>query len=790
MIHTCAGNRNKDIIWLLDFALDINDILAEQQRNWKCEFLYFRASWEADYHSTAEHFADVLFQGIYQSLRKETAGASKEICFYVTDDKQHQMKEITKVLDVACIDYLRGNAEDNDGLADLLAGLDRSFLHSDTLVCLKGKVKAFLEIRDKLLQFDSPFPKFSLIEDYLESYYQLLSYLMINEQLLEDLDNNILPLLLQLDYHSGAMSILAPMALNSLRRMYLGTESYFRKIGNAEDSSILRLFYKSVICNKIQHSFRWFMNGREGQLVHAAVAPYAIRNGEMYLKIACRDIRQYNSYEGIGELRTAEKILYEIERRPETDIGVPFQIAILGDIDREPIEELVGYLEAVLKSRSQAHGFELIFDLYSKNFSEYAQIQTGEFSVVNYHNNLEAVFADRELMSALLSEHDVIFMMDCTKLYCQIDYQYKENSGYLKQRFLFGNALDNATEDKLDLCSPNLLDRLYELMTVYSRCGKLGTFSKKANDTLLKFCEDQLQESSDGRRHVMYVYVSDLHAFDNVYCNDQYFMRTERYNQKEIGIIRYTSQNQEDTEFPVGPESEELGKMLCFNVWQIVKHFSLERRNEIIQEVLGALDASEVAQRAIHDFDLHCLHIGIDYCKWPKQLLLHYAVDDDRACVTDRKLAERFLETFVEKVVMPVFNADRNDMFQQYFWKSIYSFLYGDAKNIQEMLFIHLLRDKSSLVGKVKIVPENNKELVLKNVNLKFKYSIKRFIEMILTEFDISAFNSTDQLWTEYVIKKNKAVMKERPKLFQDVRRACEKLGYTESYLYLNCKDI
>jgi len=139
---------------------------------------------------------------------------------------------------------------------------------------------------------------------------------------------------------------------------------------------------------------------------------------------------------------------------------------------------------------------------------------------------------------------------------------------------------------------------------------------------------------------------------------------------------------------------------------------------------------------------------------------------------------------------MPVFNADRNDMFQQYFWKSIYSFLYGDAKNIQEMLFIHLLRDKSSLVGKVKIAPENNKELVLKNVNLKFKYSIKRFIEMILTEFDISAFNSTDQLWTEYVIKKNKAVMKERPKLFQDVRRACEKLGYTESYLYLNCKDI
>lgn len=428
MTYIGTGNRNKDIIWLLEFGLDIGQELAGLQRNWGDQFLYFKASYEADYHSTKGHFADELFQDIYQALLMEKVEdfqsgfePAREIALQVMDEKECQFEIITKHLPIAQISYLGHDDKDDKNLAELLRKLDRSFLVSDTLASLKGMLKVFLEIRNELLQGGNPFPAFNLIEDYLESYYQLLTFLMVNDQLLEEIDSDILHLFLRLDCYDGAVSLLSPMALNNLRRMYLGVESYFEKVVNSECNSILYPFYKSVICNKIQHAFRWFVNGESGQLMHAAVTPYANMAEEINLKVNCRNIQEYNSYEGIGELRTAEKILYEIERRPETEANAPFRIAILGDVNQEPMEELVSYLEAILRNRDPGNGLRLRFHIYSKNFKESASGQIGEFSFINYYDSLDEIFTDSELMGTLLREHDVIFMMDCARLYCQMD---------------------------------------------------------------------------------------------------------------------------------------------------------------------------------------------------------------------------------------------------------------------------------------------------------------------------------------------------------------------------------
>jgi GTP-sensing pleiotropic transcriptional regulator CodY len=128
-------------------------------------------------------------------------------------------------------------------------------------------------------------------------------------------------------------------------------------------------------------------------------------------------------------------------------------------------------------------------------------------------------------------------------------------------------------------------------------------------------------------------------------------------------------------------------------------------------------------------------------------------------------------------------------MFQAYFWKTFYSFLYGDAKNVQEMLLIHLLKDKYDIVGYFCIAKQNQENLVLENRNRKFKYSIKRFLEMIMNEYDISANSSMDQFRTAYIIEKDKT-LGGKEETFEKVRSACEKMGYTDSYLYQNCKNI
>ncbi len=151
MTHVHADDRNKDIIWLLEFTLDIAQELAEKQREWESEFLYFRLSCEADYHTTKEHFADELLADIYHSLLLESdersqvgSGDSRKISFEVLDDGKCRVKEIKKELQAVRIDYLGCDEEDDRRLAELLTGLDKSFLLSDTLTCLKEKVGDFI----------------------------------------------------------------------------------------------------------------------------------------------------------------------------------------------------------------------------------------------------------------------------------------------------------------------------------------------------------------------------------------------------------------------------------------------------------------------------------------------------------------------------------------------------------------------------------------------------------------------------------------------------------------------
>lgn len=800
MDRTQVRIRNRDIVKILELTLDICSVLADRQRERKAAFVCFKTPQEADYHSTEGRFADKLLECVYSLIPQKRNGqdavsSSIRVSLEVMDDKKVKLEEAGSETEIASVMYVGLNDEHERRLRKLLQDAENSFLGPDQVASLKEKLQCFLDERQKLLQYTSPFPEYGVMEAYLESYYQALTFLMMNEQLLEDLGSDILQALLQMDCSEDSMSLFSPMAMNQLRKMYLGIELYYRRLLELQDkNTVMVLFYKSVICQKVRQSFRWFFYGKDRKLMHAAVDAYAEEQSGLKLKVGCRGIQQYNSYEGIGELRTGEKILYEMERYLKSgkngELLGEFRIAILGDIGRRPMENLGSYLNGVLQKRKNGRKLNLRIDAYSKNFSENAAHYENGIVRIEYHDNLDQVFMDKGMMCELLHGHEAVFMMDCVKLYCPVDYSPESSLDYLKQDFVMGNALNNATQDDIDICSPNLLDKLYELMTVRGYHGRLGRFVKKANDTLLKFCEEQVTGESVSGYHTLYVYVSDLAAFDNIYCNDKYYMRTERYNQKEIGIIRYTSDRSEQMVFPVSPEAH-LGKMLCFNIWQIVKHISLGYRDGIIKGMLDMIKQPDSGE-PIKECDLHSMYVGIDYSDWPKKLSLHYVVVDDES----HKISEsspavgEFLETFVRRIIVPIFNGKREELFQQYFWRAIYSLLYGDAKNVEEMLLIYLLWNKFEVLGNVRMADENNPEQVRNNINWDYKYSIKRFIGMIISKFDISASNSMDQMWTEYIINKSDVVIANEKKLFDDVREACEQIGYTNSYLYRNCKDM
>lgn len=800
-VKNTSAHPNKDLIFFLEIVLKAcNEILKSEGKIGE-QLSYDNLK---EYNSTQGHFADRLCALIFDS-HKEVI--EKKIYFPIGNSK----KMIEIETELPKLEFFPMLEEHDRILQELSGMLSNSFLENKNKKELQGKIADLLEQRKKIEKLQTPFPSIEIIEEYLSTYYRLLTYLMINEEFvrISETSAQLLSLLIRLDTNNEKASLLSPMAMNAVRKMYLGIEEYCKQISQKKMiDDVLNIFYQSVVIKKAQNSFRWFSINEDGKIWHYAVTPSCeISDSAGYLMIRGRSIQEYNSFEGIGEQRVGEKILYDIEKELQKlrdkgfiDKETEFNIAVLGDLNKDALKKMKKYVEDVLPFRLSFVGCEnaqvkLNLHAYSKNFEK--NINDKEDREIEYIYTLDDVFSDSEKVSKLIEENQLVFMLDCIKMYQPITVVPSTDILNLKQRFAFAEALESATIEKIDLCAPNYLELLYENMSVFNVHGFFGRLRKRANDAFLEFCQKQLKNiaNKSDRNHSVYVYVSDLSAFANVYCNDQYFMRTERYNQKGIGIIRYTSDNTEKKYLPGKKEVQENNDgndhpMICFNVWQIIKHICLEKTDEIINKIKEEGDEVRI-------YDLHRLYIGIDYNEWPKQLNLYYGIkeapENEKKFQKHKDSYMRFLQRFAEEVVVPIFNDNNKNMFQQYFWRTIYSLLYGDSKDVRDMLFIHLLEEYRDQMGKAVLVEEHKAEhekKVIDYVNVHYRYSIKRFYEKIMREYDISADNSFDQQWTAHIIDKNKTLEESSRDMFQKVVDACEELGYDKSYLYRNCSRI
>ena len=806
-----SNNRNRDIILLLEIALDVCEKMVEVQKQEQMDSLSFNFNSEQNFCSTKYPFADNLFACIYKAHENRNA-TDDIILFYLLEDSEKNITKRCKKFQTPFTSLcFQKMDKQNEGqlLKELSDDLNYDFLSQKKINKLQKLLDEFLSLRKQLENMEIPFPKYEQIESYLDKYYQILTYLMVNEEMIKESAtiSQILGILLHLDQEEGSISLLSPMALNSVRKMYLCVDQYYRKLlGEYGGDQVLSLFYRNVIIKKVQHTFRWFIQ-KEGKFFHAAVAPYKEEispNGNLLVQV--RDINSYNSFEGIGELRVAEKILYEFQKYINSDLcqnaeKINYNVAIFGDLNKEPLKELCDFLEGNLRRINLGNKeVLLVIHAYSKNFSEIQQEEKNEQHIrLLYHNDLNKFFENREKVKNLLLENRVVFMLDCVKLYRPIGIERSKDIIYLKQKFVYSSSIDMADGEKLDFCKPNLMDKLYEIMMVYHKEGIFGTLQKVANDAFLGFCEKEIKEiplagsGLEAGHHTLYVYVSDLNAFEKVYCNDQYFLRTERYNQKKIGIIRYTNADTEERNLPLACKDSGAGnsKMLCFNIWQVVKHIALEERDKIINGLLEDIislrqeSVKEVTSDLIKDYDLSQMLIGIDYQEWPEKLTFYYALQEEIQSKYRSDILLDFLKKFIKRIIEPIFNDKQEDIFRQYFWKAFYSLLYGDAGSVQDMLFIHLLQNCPSFVGTAMCASENNEEQVVKNVNRDYKYSIKRFYAKIMKDFDISAENSFDQMRTSYSIDKNIEGGKEE--LFRNVIEVCKQMDYKHNYLYKNC---
>lgn len=664
----------------------------------------------------------------------------------------------------------RFSADAEKNIRMILERLQGGFADDEIVDRLKRDSDNFFSTRQKALTRESVFHlKSTEIEEYLSEYYRLLLDLILfydafdQEQDRDDFIRELLRLdtVYDKEHDIYQMDFWSPFVLNKLQKVNEGIADFYKQItiGNAAESEWLQKIYKHIVLIKAQHDFRWYMPGDNQELLHAAIAPYVDKlSSNLNFQVVARSLKKYNSYEGVGELRLGEKIIYEYELIKEK-VSSKFRVAIMGDIHAVPVKELYDYVDR--KINKPSGDFSLEFNIYTKN-------DPNEFkdSYIIYQGQPGTVLLSKTELGHVIDTNNVVFILDCVELYKSPVLQ-KETHEFVKHRFAFNRYCDCSTgTENADICNQNMLEELYEIMTCEQIFKQFGKVSKQANDFLLEFCEGV--QKAEGEESTIYVYVSDMQAFDKIYHDDQYYIRTERYNQKEIGIIRYSSEKV--TKLNVGAKNN---KMLVFNIWQFIKNVAINERNMI----LPSTDGSQYAY-----MDLDKINIGIDYKDWPNRLEVHYY------CV--EKKYEKVAQRFIREILLPVLNNRDKDMFQQYIRKAMYSFFFSAAKSVNDMLFAHLFLNKENLLGKVVRAEKNDADKVEENINREYKFSSKRFYDMIMKNYDMSSNMYVGQIRTSQIIQKNEQRENriKKDEIYQNVITACRNLSYEDTYLVKNCE--
>lgn len=655
-------------------------------------------------------------------------------------------------------------------IGEVLARLQNGFVDSGITDRLKKDSDILFFTRRQLQTRKSVFHlKKSEIKEYLDQYYALMVDLVLFYDAFDQKQDRDIFIgeLLRLDavYDEKSatyqLDFWSPIALNKMQKVNDGIAVFFEQIteSRAAESEWLQKIYKHILQVKAQHNFRWYFPGENQELLHAAIAPYVdYKSDSLKFEVIARSLKQYNSYEGIGELRLGEKIVYEYIAAGEK-AGVPFCVAIMGDLHTNPVEELYHYVCKKLEKRCE--DFELMFHIYTKN-----TVKQFENSHIIYRGCPDEVLLNREKLGDVIDNNNIVFILDCVELYKSLAAE-KETPEFIQHKFAFSSYNEyNTGGKKPDICDQNMLEELYEVMTCDQIFNQFGKVSKQANDSLLDFCE--ARQRLRGMGVTIYVYVSDMEAFNSIYHDDQYYIRTERYNQKEIGIIRYSSE--EVTKLAVTSQDS---KVLVFSVWQFIKNVAIHEKDMLLSYISGEEDAY---------MDLDQIHIGIDYKKWPNLLVLHYS------CVESRY--EQVAVRFIKEILLPVLNNHGQDMFSHYIRKAMYSFFYSAAKSVNDMLFIHLFQNRKELLGKAVLAEKNDADTVKNNININFKYSSKRFYDMIMKNYDMSSNIYVGQIRTSHIIQKNerKGNKIRKNEIYQNVITACKNLSYDGGYLAKNCK--
>lgn len=679
----------------------------------------------------------------------------------------------------------------NSGIAKIKRYLDKAIvIKLNDIDSMKKLLTTFLSAESKIISeaqtMNCYFPDVKDIKKCTDLFYKSIKFFMSHESFLEmEKKERVLCELLNIgSYYDGEKyktTIYAPRSLLVLPSIYKNLSLYLKR---TEQDEMLTKCNHSIFLAKLHQANRWYtlaVEKRKLCLYHVALPAYQTeQNTDMFLEM--RNIKTYDSYEGVGELRLADKILYELEYRDKNQLDIGnIRISIFGEVNYNPLLELIDYLNKVIniKYPYMKAKYKLSFDIYTRKIDELEEnkrISEYKNYVLKFYKKDEKQFSIRKKIDKLIDDSDIIFLLDNSGIYNAVTYEAFDDGGeYYKNLQMLPDQI-SIDEDREDFKIDKNFDELYNIAVTYGNFGKFGKIYKEAYDTLLGAFE---QRCSDEK--VIYAYISDLDAFSQVYFNQEQYVRLEQYRDKEMGIIRFSKRKENLL------KNSSSQKMIVFNLWQFVKHIAIHERMNFEEYFIYPSYRSKIL--------LDQILIGIDYSLWIEEVVFSYTLDS-KIDINKAIYCER-LEQFINNVIIPKFDSMSEISYESYYRKIFISFLYGDAKNVEDLLFLHIYQWHKIILGKSKLRERytDEKQDLIDNKNVEFKFSTKRFYQIAMKRFDSTFNNEYDRLNAYGTLRRESNMLfydykKDDIKMIlSNIKKACEAITYDRTILYRQCQE-
>lgn len=665
---------------------------------------------------------------------------------------------------------------------DAAEQIDAFLLEDEVRKQLKSLLEEVQAAYDKFIQSfetDTWFPIKKPARNYCDKYSELLQELFSLARAFEDFGESGTRFLLDIlnvdiVFEDGSMraSLYCPAAADAVLHIYDCIEKYVNiniQTNDKIDKELLESNYQAVIISRALRKFRWILTSDGDPLqaaIPAALPLYETESDEdreqriWSLDIPVRRLSDYNSYEGIGELRLFDKIVYELDCRKDSKKD-EFCVLIVGDILKKPLEVLCQTVEQWLINQRESDDCpDLHITVLTKNCWEKGDEFPKRVIKASDHVSYSWEVYDKQLIDGrmldkLINKNDWMFILDSCDLY---------NGIYTEGRDI-GEARSQAADDSYSIAEQQQM--LYALTTT----GCFGVFTKESNHTFIKYLGERLKKYSSEMK-TAYVYVSDLDSIDGLDFCDEHFIRMEHYNDKDFLIVRMPGRKEASL-----PE-QAARRIIVLNLWQVIKHCTV-RNIDCFMEYFGLEDIPTAVNAFRNTL------IGVEYGQWRKQLNFYYYLPEELK-ESEESLYESSLKTWINIGIMPYFMTQSGNMFYDYFVKAFSSFLYSDAKCVDDMLFLHLFANRHQMLKKAVFIGE---DVDLPIYQAKAcKYSQKQFYTEVMEDYD----TSSEMFMYKYrkLDLMERADVDLRKTIFQKVKDACERNEYRDSYLKINCEKM